>query len=212
MTIDKFYNFGSKLKSSTLQVHADNLSNDNKKSEKFNLLLGNYANINFPLIFNYYSGQKLKDILDTGTISLYLISDNLKEILEKHKLTGWKTYPVKIYDKNSKEIKGYHGFSITGRCGPIDYAKSEISKKQSVPNGPISKYYKGLNVGLSEWDNSDLFIPKGCFNTIMTEKTTDILRENKISNIKFENLAEMEMWEPIVESYNKNLSKNLKVF
>lgn len=212
MNIDEFYNFGSKLKSSTIQVHVDNLSKDNKKSEKLELLVGNYTNINFPLVFKYYSGKKLKDILDTGTISLYLISDNLKRILEKHKLTGWETYPVKIYDKNDVEIKGYHGFSITGRCGSINYDKSEILEKNSVPNGPISKYYKGIYIGLDEWDNADFFISKGAFNTIMTKKAADILKEHKISNIKFENLAEMEMWEPIVTSYKKNLSKNLEYF
>jgi len=197
MDIEKFYSFGSKLLSSTFQAHAVALNKDkNKNSEYYDqdmLLLGNYSGITFPVIFKQEYGNKLQDVLDTGWVGLYIISDKMKGVLEDNNLTGWKTFAVKILNKCGQEIEGYHGFSVIGRCGKIDYSKSEIIEKQLVPNGLLGKYYKGLNVGLDKWDGSDFFLPEKYFGIIITEKTANILKKNKITNIKLENLTEIEL-------------------
>lgn len=152
-----------------------------------------YEGISFPVIFKQEYGKKLQDILDTGWVSLFLISDKLKAVLEENALTGWKTFAVKVLDKKGQEIQGYHGLSIVGRCGKINYSKSEIIEKRLVPNAPLGKYYKGSYVSLDEWDGSDFFLPEKYFGIIITSRAAEVLKKNKLTNIRLENLAEIEM-------------------
>jgi hypothetical protein len=200
MSIDKFYIFSSKFVSSTLQVHMVGSKEfypvDPTKSHLFDehkLLLGDYNDISFPVVFKQKYGKKRQDILDTGTASLFLISDKMKVTFEDNKLTGWKAFEVKILNKQGQEIQGYHGLSVTGRCGKINYSQSEIIEKRLVPEGPLGKYYRGLYVGLDKWDGSDFFLPEKNFGTVITNRAADILKNNKFTNIRLENLAEIEI-------------------
>ena len=52
--------------------------------------------------------------------------------MEENNPTGWKIYPIKLYDKKDNEVLGYHGLSVTGKCASIDYSKSEIIEKRYV--------------------------------------------------------------------------------
>ena len=200
MTIKEFFSFDSKLVLSTVQVHAIGLKDfspiDPDKTYPYNqnrLIRGDYIGIIFPVLFKQESGKKLQDILDTGWPSLYLISDKMKVVLEDNDLTGWKTFAVKVLDKQRQEISGYHGLSITGRCGKIDYNKSEVIRKRLVPNGPLAKYYQGLHIGLEEWDGTDFFLPAETLWVIITKKAAEALQKNKLTNIRLENLAEIEI-------------------
>ncbi len=188
----EFFDFRSRLLSSTIQAHAVELGQDeNGTNNHWNLIKGIYYGIDFPVIFKQECGKNFLDILDTGWPCLYLISDKMKLLLENNHLTGWKVFPIKLYDKKDNEILGYYGFSITGHCGPTSYAKSEIIEKRLVPNGPLCKYYKGVTI--NDWDGSDFFTPEGTYETFITKKAADILTKNKISNMYLENLAEAEI-------------------
>ena len=100
MGINDFFTLDSKLLSSTFQARPINLKRDvDNNFQEWDLIKGNYAEIDFPVIFTQDHGKKLTDILDTGWPGLFLISDRLKKILEENKLTGWKTFPIKVYDK-----------------------------------------------------------------------------------------------------------------
>jgi len=176
----------SKLLSSTVQAHLTDLNIDHLK-----LIKGNYQGIKFPLVFKQEYGNKLCDILDTGYASLYLISDRMKTVLEENKLTGWKAFPIELYDKKGNRISGYHGFSITGQSSPTTYDNCEIIEKRMVPNGPVCKFYKGVSI--DKWDGSDFFTPEGTYETFITKKAADILKKNKITNLELINLADSEM-------------------
>lgn len=189
MKIKNFFAVRSKLLSSTFKAPPIGLEIDND----INLVEGNYERINFPVIFKQSCGKNLTDILDTEYISLYLISDRMKRILEKNKLTGWKIYPIKLYDNKEKEIFGYHGFSVTGHCGAIDYKKSEIIEKRRIPTGPICKFYKGLHIGLDQWNETDFFIPENILEIIITKRAAEVLKNEKITNMDLENLSDYEI-------------------
>ena len=121
--MDKFYSFGSKFLSSTFQAHPIGLSNevdDSGLREHDRLLLGNYEEMDFPVVFKQEYGKKLLDILDTGIAALLLISDFLRDVLEEYSFSGWETFPVRDLNKKGEEVIGYHGFSIIGRCGEVD--------------------------------------------------------------------------------------------
>ena len=177
---------------STIQAHSEKLEiGKNGINDHWNLIKGKYEGINFPVAFKQEYGKKFADILGTGWPSLYLISDRMKSILEENKLTGWKVFPIKLYDKKGNEIQGYHGFSITGQCSPVDFGKSEIIEKRLVSHGPLCKYYKGLIV--DGWDGSDFFTPEGTYETLMTKKAADALKKNKITNLRMKNLADFQI-------------------
>ena len=158
--------------------------------DHWNLIKGRYAEINFPVIFKQKYGKTLTDILDTGWPNLFLISDKMKAILEENKLTGWATFSIKLYDKAGNEIFGYHGFSITGQCGQVNYEKSEIIEKRKVPTGPTCQYYKGLSI--DQLDGADFFTPDKTCQIFITKRAADVLKKNKITNMRLENLAEKE--------------------
>lgn len=190
--IKDFFDFYSQLHPSTFQASAIGLAKDeNGISDHWNLIKGNYIGIHFPVIFKQEYGENLKDILDTGWPSLYLISDRMKAILEANLLTGWQTFPIKLFDKKGNEIFGYHGFSITGKCSPTMYENCEIIEKRMVPNGPLCKFYKG--VFIDKWDGSDFFTPEGTYDTFITKKAADVLKKSKITNMQLKNLANSEI-------------------
>lgn len=209
MEIDKFYKLSSKLSSTTFQAAAQNLWKGRRDSLEYgrgigisatdSLLLGDYGGINFPVIYKHEYGKKLLDVIDTGTVSNFLISDFFLDILRKNRLTGYKIYPIRLTDKKNNEITGYHGLSITGRCGSVDYSKSEIIHKRS-PVGKDSVYYLGYHVDLTTWDGTDFFLPTGTFGIITTKKAADILKAAKITNILLNNLATIEVWEEAIPS------------
>jgi hypothetical protein len=196
MNIKEFYSFGEKLFGATLQAHPINLNyqaDENGFDDVVRLLMGAYHGIERPVIFKQAYGKRLDDVIRTGHAILYLISDKMKAVLEENCLTGWKTFTVKVLTKKGEEIEGYHGLSITGRCGEIDESKSEIIMKQFVPNGVFAKYYKGLHIGLDKWDGSDFFLPEKYFGTIVTSRVAEILKREKLTNIRLENLADIEI-------------------
>jgi hypothetical protein len=188
MGIENFSTFHSKLFSTTFQAPPIDL----KRTDYNKLRTGQYDDILFPVQFKQESGKKMCDVLDTGSASFYLISDLMKKILEENNLTGWTTYRIKLYDKHNNELLGYCGFSVLGKCGPINYSKSPIIEKRLVPNGPICKFYKGLYIDLDTWDGSDFFIPENRRGIIVTKKAADILRKSKLSNVLLRNLSDFE--------------------
>lgn len=198
-TIAGFFTFGSKLLSSTFQAHLIGSEGRQDIAEEKHLIRANFTGIDFPAVFKQEYGKKLTDILDTGWPFLYLISNKLKGILEETNLTGWKTFPIRLLDKKKNEILGYHGLSITGRCGPIDYNKCEIIEKPVVSGGPVEKHYKGVYFGLDEWDGSDFFLAEQCDQVYISDRAAAALREQKLSNIVMKNLAEIEAAEFIVQ-------------
>jgi len=186
MTSNNFFSFDSKLSSSTMQVSTNDLTINCS-----NLIKGDYQNINFPITFIQEYGYKLRDVLDTGWAGFHLISENMRFILEENKLTGWKVFPIKIYDKKGNEIVGYHGFSVTGRCGPVSFDNSKIIEKRLIPEGPLCKYYKGIFV--DNWDGTDFFTPDAKYHTFITENVVEIFRKRKLTNILIEKLADYEV-------------------
>lgn len=188
-----FFEFRSKLVMTSVQAEGYGLKVTEYLNQYNNLIKGDYENITFPVVFKQAFGKKYTDILDTGRVNLFLISDRLKKILEENELTGWKTFPIKLYDKKDNEIFGYNGFSITGYCDPIDYSKSEIIEKKYASNGPIVKFYKGKFFDLNSWNGTNFFSPRGKLNIFIDKKTADLLKKNKITNLNLINLAEAEV-------------------
>lgn len=197
MEIKNYYYLGSKFSSNSFTVNSISLTaeiDDRGKTDAMNLLEGQLESFKFPIVFKHVSGKNHCDLIGTGWGILYLISDRIKKLLEENNLTGWKSFPVEIIGNKGEKIhEVYHGFSIVGRSGSINYKKSEIIEKRLVPNGPQSKYYKGLHPGMENWDGSDFFLPEKHWGIIVTQKAKDILTKHQMKNLVFHNLADMEI-------------------
>ncbi|MDE3046478.1 MAG: hypothetical protein KGJ02_07530 [Verrucomicrobiota bacterium] len=205
-----FFEFSSKLLNSTFQAAPIGLKNITDPSgKKFTddkrLILGNYGEIHFPVVCKHVSGKNLTDVLDTGFHILYLISDRFKLALEENKLNGWKTFPIILLDKKDNPIEGYHGFSIIGRCGLLDYSQSRTIYKQIVPDGPLWLYRKGYQFHLNEWDGSDFFLPKGTYTICVTEKVAYLIKKIKFTNVSVNNINDIEISEEDISTDEKNM-------
>lgn len=156
---NNFYDFGSRYLSTSIEV---SLSEDEvyRSDTLLKLFLGEYQDISFPIVFKRDYGKKKTDIITTGTPYLYLISENMKGVLEKNNITGCKIFTVRIVDKKDNEIKGYFGLSITGRSSPAKFDSSNIIIKRLIPEGPEGEFYKGLVFDKNTWDGKDMFIQR----------------------------------------------------
>ena len=213
---EKFYQF--KFGGSNRDIR---LTNKNLNFDSYvQLARGELNDFHAPLIFTQKSGKNWKDIL-CPSIGFYIISDRVKNALDENNITGYKTFPIIIYDKKGNEVPGYHGFSITGRSGEIDWTKSQIITKHKenkytkesadamkaiYPNWEIPppkdyKYYKGLYPGLEQWDGSDIFKNKNTNYVFLSQKAYEVLKNEKIKIVRFTNLAEYETW---IETIIKN--------
>ncbi len=185
MNIDQFYYIKARS-SFTATIMDDSLS-----KHIYDLQQGNYEGIKFPVYFKHCLGtKKLREILETDFRS-YLISEKVKNVLEENHLTGWKTYPIKLFYRRMVPIEGYYGFSVTGKCGAADYSKSELlCTSQMYPSGTVVKQYEGLYINLNKWDKTDFFYPEGSPLLIVTERVKDILKEFN-GQIEYTNLKKM---------------------
>lgn len=181
----------------------------------FELLYGKYDNFDFPIIFQQrksYGGQKITDFLNTGWGGLLTpISDKVLNLLIENNITGWKTYPIRVFDKKGNEIEGYHGFSITGRCKDLDLTLvKERVEYQYRESGPIYHHIKGFPLDISTWDSSDIFILSGTGYSFMSKKVYSIFKKAKVSNIEYIKVSEyVIMGEDIEESLiNKKFKKD----
>ena len=140
-----------------------------------------YPEITFPVIFRQGGyGSRLRDFLisDYG-YSVTLISSYFKGLLEEHGITGWKSYPAQLFDKKGREIPGYHGFTITGRCGPRDLSQSE----RIFRNG-IAEDYKGIVLNPESWDGSDIFIEEFYWAQVVSPKAAPLFKKQKALYLK----------------------------
>lgn len=63
------------------------------------------------------------------------------------------------------------------------------------PRVPWAQPYKvrmGYYFEESSWDGSDFFSPQGSFQIFVTERVKRLMEENKISNLEFRRVTEVE--------------------
>lgn len=192
-----FYTFDSCGYGTTFAAfpeRADQLISCNERAAAYlsRLILGDYNDIQLPVIYNEIkggsSGKKMRDILDTRYPPLYLISDRFKVILEESGITGWKSYPIALFDKKGNPVNGYNGFSITGRAGKMQkYDQLPLECGYSVD---ADGYYFDINT----WDGSDLFNTEGSWHIIASERFIKVLVDNKITACDYCRLTDYGDW------------------
>ncbi len=187
MDYSNFFEFSTNYIDSNLLVETDQI--DDEKPYVYG-----EAAVDKPIVFEYYMGKKIYDIIDTDWVSGYLISEKIKSALEENSITGWKTYPAEVRNKKGKHIEGYSLLAVTGRSGPIDDAKGEVFLKDPpIPLGGRYKMKRGLYFDLAAWDKSDIFIPEGSLSIIVTAKVKKLLEKIKASNVWLRHVSDVEI-------------------
>ena len=144
-----------------------------------------------------------RDVIWTTMAVPVVVSQRFIDILLDQRFTGWSTYPVEVYSKSGDLLPGYHGLSITGRCGLIEPGRSGIVLEH-LPGGWIPRF-KGLFFDPASWDGSDFFaetpdpVTGGSGHKFITSEVWIALRKAKVRNVRFERLSEEEMSTSIYE-------------
>ena len=111
--------------------------------------------------------------MDMTCLYCYLISQRLKDILTANGVTGWKTYPARVFDNKGNEISGYYGFSVTGRGGRVIYINDD-----QIPRSPEEALYD-----IRQWDGSDIFFIIGG-GIWMTERVYRLLKKENVTALE----------------------------
>ncbi|MEQ1531004.1 MAG: hypothetical protein ABL925_16940, partial [Methylococcales bacterium] len=153
-----------------------------------------------PLRVNWLEGASpAKDIVKVMMFDL-LISEKVVKLLTEHKITGWRTYPVNLYDRAGAYVPGYQGLSVFGRCGGPDPAKT-VRGLREFPTG-MKPVYRGFYFDPDSWDGSDLFCPHDSTAHIFaSEKVKTIFKKNKVSGAALDENLVFKEWNGLTQSH-----------
>jgi len=179
-TCSLFYDFSSRNFLTTFSAWPIEEMEHSKRMMQ-NLPRGQFAPFVFPIVFKQVadSGKRFRDFLDNRTISFYLISERTVVLLEDNGITGWKTYPIELFDKKGNQVNGYQGFSVIGRAGILDGIKERNENRTSR-----LKFY------LDRWDGTDFFSFENTRHIITTQKVRDLFKKNKVDAVQFSPIEE----------------------
>jgi hypothetical protein len=134
------------------------------------------------------------DVVWTTSAHPLIVSTRVKDLLNANEVTGWKTYPVEVLDKDGRKRPGYVGLSVVGRCGRVTLGKSRIVLKQ-YPGGHFPEFL-GHFFRPSSWDGSDFCADRpdargnSSMSRIVSEEVIALLKRHRITNIRWEKLSE----------------------
>ncbi len=141
----------------------------------------------------HLKGSRLRDVIWTGTIGVTLISTRFVDFLLRHAITGWRTYPVHLFDRAQRPVPDYHGLAIVGRCGAIDDARAVrcvIPPRSPAGRGVPGK--RGLYFMDDQWDGSDLFLPAGTAFIFAVERLRRAAEADGITGVVFTSVVDFQ--------------------
>ena len=156
-------------------------------------LLRGEAHVTAPVSFIETSGVSPRDIIGTGHAALFLVSERFVAVLRGQPFTGWSTFGVLITRKDGSRVEGYYGFTVTGRCGALDFSKSEsMILPPRTPRGQSVAGRRGMYFEPSSWDGSDIFCPLNTGHVLVLESVRNAIRGAHLTNVALERASEIE--------------------
>lgn len=135
-------------------------------------------------------GAEPMDTVWTTNAHPLIVRETIINDFIAHKITGWKTYEVKVLTKKKAlSSNKYYGLIITGRCGFLDYSRGSVIRK-TIGISQNEPHVKDIRFDKDFWDGSDLFMcnpdPEGKINMFRfcTEKVYKVLKKTK--NLEFQ--------------------------
>lgn len=143
------------------------------------------------------------DVIWTTSAHPLIVSARVVELLRSQQLTGWSTYPVRVFDKAGHERDGFAGLAVTGRCGPIDLSKSTVEVRQ-YPGGHFPEFH-GHFFDPATWDGSDFCVPapdaegRVSLDRIVSARVVQLFKHNRITNLRLVALSDARISTSVFE-------------
>lgn len=125
-------------------------------------------------IFEKNSGTYWYDFVQFSNSFDFVISEKVKNELEKNNITGYSAFPIVI---DGFEDKKYFGVAITSKSGPI----LNLEKLNNYID-------ENVLFDLKTWGGSDIFNLENTGIMACTEKVKEIILDNKFSNVEIKEL------------------------
>lgn len=145
------------------------------------LFRGEYQDPLPVVTLKYHVGRYLRDLISGGIPCVKLVSEKFKKTVEENGLTGLKFYEVSLLGKDKKEIKGYYGISIVGRCQGL---KPDVFEEGTMIFGPAKVeivYRTNFEFDFENYDGSDFCVVNGKWWVFISERAKEILAKEKLS-------------------------------
>ena len=122
-----------------------------------------------------------------------VVATSICDLFRANKITGWDTFPVRVFAKSGGEVPGFVGLRTIARpVSVIDFTKG--ARLQS-PRNPGRFLYVGGEFDLITWDGSDIFRSGNSIQFIVVERVKQILENAKLRNLRFSRLSEHDVME-----------------
>lgn len=142
------------------------------------VMIGEYIPVE-PVTVHQAMGGEPWEVIWGDQIGALAVAQRVVNVLRAGNFSGWSAYHVVIYDDQGKEIQGYSGIAVTGRCGPIDYKRSRLVEVDTlIPD------YVGLYFDPESWDGADLFFADRGRPFVVSE-VRNALETADVSNLVF---------------------------
>jgi len=112
-----------------------------------------------------------------------IISQRVVDLFTQEKFTGWKTYPVTVFDKKREgPVAGeaFYGLAVYGRGGPqnLDVGVKKFLSKKDGSKTLLGM--RGLYFHSEQWDRSDIFLVNDTWHLLVRRKVLDAMKRAKI--------------------------------
>lgn len=148
-----------------------------------------------------FKGKKKADYY--AVPGFFIISPKMYNILKENNVSGFEVKDITILEsllekdkKSSFKNDNLKQLIITSESGYLRKMNGTLFEKCNACNRVIEDMedIKGIKINIDEWDGSDIFFIKNFKGIpVVTKRVKDILESNKIKNVQFTNVNDIEL-------------------
>ena len=146
---------------------------------------GDLSRYEFPIVFRQSKtfGSKIHEINPSDGVSYPIVSDRVISILEDNGITGWKTYPIILYEKHGNRLDGYNGFYVDVMQGMgLDFEPPQDRCDKTTEDWKWIVTKRGW-LDITNWDGRDF--TRAGWGIIVTERVVKLFKKEKVTGIRF---------------------------
>ena len=146
---------------------------------------GDLSRYEFPIVFRQSKtfGSKIHEINPSDGVCYPIVSDRVISILENNGITGWKTYPIILYDKHGNRLDGYNGFYVDVMKGMgLDFEPPQDRCDKTTEDWKWIVTKRGW-LDITNWDGR--YFTRAGWGIIVTERVVKLFKKEKVTGIRF---------------------------
>lgn len=160
-----------------------------------------------PVVVKHEMGAGIPRDIAVTTTHMMFISQRLLDLFNEAGFRGYQTTPAVLYTKRREAMTGYHVFIITGKCGLLDYSRSERVMRPVRPGSTrLVENVIGARFDPATWDGSDFFYTAYNMERYVTEPVVALLKRHRIRDVETARLTEMEILSSIIEAGQRTVA------